>query len=377
MNRKGASLNKKVLTAALLSLFAIPTLQYSSNAVEITVPSQLPDAASPEVLAKFTYTEDGDLTKACGLPTYEWMPASKDPEAVIIGIHGLTLHGRRYRVLARTMNLSGIGFVACDMRGFGRCHYDDKNVFSTAADDRHKVNHHKSYDELVKLAQAVRAKYPGKPLILLGESLGCTFCVKIAGEHNELADGVVLSAPAIKVNPKMYISPSDIKAGIASLINKNHKVNLHTFLTTLVCPRKEVVDEMLNDPLMVTQLRLAELISTDDFVEHTAKLGKLLDPHLPLLIIQGSVDGCVAPAHVTDFMKNVPSDDQTLCWRGKQGHLQLETSFIRATTIDAVGDWIDDHSPSGKERVAVLKKSVEDVGGKLVQSDPPQPALAR
>lgn len=363
MNRNGA----KRLTAALLSLFAIPILQFSSNASEITIPSQMPDPVSPDILAKFVYKEDGEYTKICGLPTYEWLPAGKDPEAIIIGIHGLTLHGRRYRVLARTMAVSGIGFIAADMRGFGRCHYDDKNQFSTATDNRHKVAHMKSYEELVQLTKAVRDKYPGKPVVLLGESLGCTFCIKIAGEHSDLVDGLVLSAPAVKVNPKMYLSPSDIKEGLKSLVSRNHKVNLHNFLTKLVCPRQEVVDEMINDPLMVTHLSLLDLISTDEFVEKTSKLGKLLAEHLPILIIQGSVDGCVAPVHVTDLMMNIPSDDQTLCWRGKQGHLQLETSFVRATTIDALGDWIEDHSPSGKDRVAVLKRSLEDVGGKLAQ----------
>ncbi len=367
MNRKGVNSRTKVVAAALLSLFALQTMQFSSSAAEMTIPAQMSDTVAPDILAKFTYEEDTDLTKACGLPTYEWMPKSKDPEAVILGIHGLTLHGRRYRVLARTMALSGIGFIATDMRGFGRCHYDDDNKFSTPTDNRHKVSHHKSYDELVLLTQAIRAKYPGKPVVLLGESLGCTFCVKIAGEHNDLVDGIVLSAPAIKVNAKMYLSPSDIKAGLASLVNKNHKVKLHGFLTKLVCPRKEVVDELLSDPMMVTELGLGDLIATDEFVEKTTKLGKLLAPHLPILIIQGSIYGCVAPVHVTDFMMAVPSDDQTLCWRGKQGHLQLETSFVRATSIDALGDWIEDHSPSGKDRVAILKKSVEDVGGRLVQ----------
>ncbi|MBA3856371.1 MAG: hypothetical protein C0507_05620 [Cyanobacteria bacterium PR.3.49] len=363
MTRKGV----KRITAALLSLFAIPTLQLSGNAAEFTIPSQMTDTVSPDVLSKFTYKEDGEFTAASGLPTYEWLPAGKEPEAVIIGIHGLTLHGRRYRVLARTMALSGIAFISFDMRGFGRCNYDTENKFSTPTENRHKVSHQKSYEEIVKLTQAVKTKYAGKPVVLLGESLGCTFCIKIAGENPSLADGLVLSAPAVKVNPKMYISPSDIKAGLASLISKGHKVKLHGFLTKLVCPRKEVVDELLSDPLMTTELSLGELISTDEFVEKTAKLGKLLGEHLPLLIIQGSIDGCVAPVHVTDLMMNIPSDDQTLCWRGKQGHLQLETSFVRATTIDALGDWIEDHSPSGKDRVAVLKKSVEDVGGRLVQ----------
>lgn len=363
MTRNGA----KRITAAILGLFAIPVLQLSSPAAEFTIPSQMTDTVSPDVLSKFTYKEDGEFTKACGLPTYEWLPAGKEPDAVIIGVHGLTLHGRRYRVLARTMALSNIAFIAFDMRGFGRCNYDTENKFSTATDNRHKVSHQKSYDELVKLTQAVKEKYAGKPVILLGESLGCTFCIKVAGENQQLVDGLVLSAPAVKVNPKMYISPSDIKAGLASLVNRGHKVKLHSFLTKLVCPRKEVVDELLSDPLMTTQLSLGDLLATDEFVEKTAKLGKLLGDHLPILIIQGSIDGCVAPVHVTDLMMNIPSDDQTLCWRGKQGHLQLETSFVRATTIDALGDWIEDHSPSGKDRVAVLKKSLEDAGGRVVQ----------
>jgi len=333
----------------------------------MTIPAQMTESLNPDVLARFKYAEDGAWTEACGLPTYEWMPAGKEPEAIIIGIHGLTLHGRRYRVLARTMAVSGIGFISADMRGFGRCHYDKENQFSTPTDNRHKVAHHKSCEELVKLTSAVRKKYPNIPIALLGESLGCTFCIKIAGEHPDLVDGLVLSAPAVKVNPKMYISPSDITAGLASLVTKGHKVKLHGFLTKLVCPRKEVVDELLSDPLMVTELGLGDLLATDEFVEKTAKLGKLLGEHLPILIIQGSIDGCVAPVHVTDLMMNIPSDDQTLCWRGKQGHLQLETSFVRASTIDALGDWIEDHSPSGKDRVSVLKKSLEDVGGRLVQ----------
>lgn len=357
----------KNLLSALLGLLALPILQTSGMASEITIPSQMPDTASPEILARFSYTQDGPFSDASGLPTYQWMPVDKEPKAIILGIHGLTLHGRRYRVLARTMALNGVGFVSMDYNGFGRCRWPEGKNFSTPTEDKKKLNHQKSYDAIVQMAKAIKKQYPNIPLIVLGESLGCTYCVKIAGEQADLVDGLVLSAPAVKVNPKMYMSKSEFGAGVAAIVKPHHKVNLHSFLTNLVSNRQAVINEMLDDPLIVKELSLFDLLGVDEFVEKTANLGKAVKEHLPVLIIQGSADGCVAPEHVTTLMMKMPSDDQTLCWRGNHGHLQLETSFVRATTIDALGDWIEDHSPTGKDRISILKADVEKVGGQLVK----------
>ncbi len=118
--------------------------------------------------AKYSYTEDGAFTKALDMPTYEWMPVDGPPKAIVLGVHGLTLHGRRFRILARSLAVNGIGFVSLDMRGFGRCHFDDKKQFSTAEDDKTKVNHEKSYQDIVKLAELIKAKYPNLRLLALG-----------------------------------------------------------------------------------------------------------------------------------------------------------------------------------------------------------------
>lgn len=357
------------LTPLIAAIASACLLSAPISAAESTMPDGFDEPIKPELASKYQYLEDGELSDAVRLPIYQWLPAdASNPDAIILGIHGLTLHGRRYRVLARAFAVNeNCIFVAPDMRGFGRCRFDEKKQFSEAKEDRSKVNHEKSYQDMVKLAQLLKNKYKDKPLVVLGESLGCTFCVRLAGEHPELIDAMVLSAPAVKVNPKMYLSPSEIGAGLKAVLLPSHKVNLHGFITKLVSSRPPVVKEMLDDPFIVKQLSLGELLSTDEFVEQTAKWGKTVAETLPVAILQGSTDGCVASKHVTDLMSNMPSRDQTLFWRGNQGHLQLETVFVRANIIDALGDFIDAHDPGGRPDIQALEKSIDELGGQLVR----------
>jgi len=336
-------------------------------AVENIMPPPYTNNIAPDLAAKYTYIEDGDYTKALNIPTYQWLPVNAQPKLVVLGIHGLTLHGRRYRVLARMLAVNGVAFVAPDMRGFGRCLADDKKQFSTKDDDKTKVNHEKSYEEIVQLAELMRKKYPDAKLMVLGESLGCTFCVKLAAEHPDLVDGMVLSAPAVKVNPDMIIGHGTVARGMKAVVSPRHEVSLHSFFMNLVSSRPEVENEMIDDPLITKQLPLGALLATDKFVDNTADYGKKTSPKLPVLIIQGSRDKCVSPTHVTELMSNMPSNDQTLAWRGNYGHLQLETVFMRATVVDALVNFLSNHTKENNLRLKGVQQQVADLGGTLVE----------
>jgi hypothetical protein len=65
-------------------------------------------------------------------------------------------------------------------------------------------------------------------------------------------------------------------------------------------------------------------------------------------------------------MNAMPSDDQSLAWRGNFGHLQLETEFMRAPTVDAVGDWLQDHSAAQKIKLNDLEQNIVGLGGTLL-----------
>jgi len=122
-----------------------------------------------------------------------------------------------------------------------------------------------------------------------------------------------------------------------------------------------------SDPMVLQELPLKALMSTDKFVAKTTHWGKTTDKHLPVLIIQGSRDGCVSPKHVTELMNSMPSDDQNLAWRGSFGHLQLETAHMRAPVIDAVGSWMLNHGVANQLKLKELQQTTADLGGIVTQ----------
>jgi len=365
---KSTSWSKGVSLVLALSTCLATT--EASLAGESTMPMPpYTDDVSPELASQYVYTQDGEYTKALNIPTYQWMPANSTAplKAVFLGIHGLTLHGRRFRVLARSLAVNGAGFVSMDMRGFGRCKFDDKHEFSTPGDDKTKVDHEKSYQDIVQLATMLKQKYPDVRLIAVGESLGCTFAVRLAAEHPELVNAIAISAPAVKVNKDMYAGHGQIRQGVRAVLDPDHEVDLKPFFAGLCSSRPEVQKEMTDDPLILKQLKIRALLSTDKFVDKTADYGKKTSPDLGVLILQGSADGCVSPKHVTDLMNAMPSTDQTLDWRGNFGHLQLETCFMRAQTISAIANWLNAHSKDQEARILGFQNQITKLGGTVTK----------
>ena len=361
-------LQNKISKISVLSTLTLAFMVTSTGPVfagESTMPASYKDTVDPALANQYLYEENGKYSKELNLPTYSWMPKEATPRAMVIGIHGLTLHGRRFRVLARSLAVNGVGFVAMDMRGFGASYFNEDGSAKKEdeSDPRVAVSHGKSYDEVVALARAIKRDHPEVKLIALGESLGCTFCVQLAAEHPELISGIILSAPAVKVNHSMYAGKGQIRQGIKAVVKPHHKMDLRSFFASLCSHREDVKAEMVDDPFVRKELPLTSLIATDLYVDKTAKLARAASPELEVLILQGGRDGCVSPTHVTDLMANLPSDHQTLAWRGNFGHLQLETSFMRAETLNALTGWLVLHNKGSQDRLKQMREDIAGLGG--------------
>lgn len=313
----------------------------------------------------FTYVVDGEFSKQLHIPTYEWIPKGQTLNGCILAVHGLTLHGQLYRVLLK--NFAASGFYACafDMRGFGRCFVDTKGQYSVNGESKRKVNYPKSYEDVVRLAQLIREHYPGLPLYLMGESLGTCMCIKVAGAHPELADGLILSGPTVEVNPLMFVHPKVIEAGTWGYFEKpRFTVNTNAFVEYLVSDDEDVVNELLEDPLCRKGLSIPDLIKTRNFVAGTLPYARKIRHNLPVLVIQGSRDRCMVPKAIVKLSKNVQSSDQTLRWFNAYGHLLLETIYLRPAVVDAIFDWLYDHCPSHHQDAIEMEKRVLKLGGK-------------
>src|SRR5262249_54310821 len=89
-----------------------------------------PASAAPLVkIGDYTFVQDGEPYQQTHMPVYEWIPKDVKPDGMVLAIHGLTLHGKRYEVLAKACACTGTYFVAPDLRGFGLCRADTTNKY--------------------------------------------------------------------------------------------------------------------------------------------------------------------------------------------------------------------------------------------------------
>jgi alpha-beta hydrolase superfamily lysophospholipase len=312
---------------------------------------------------RVTSVVDGDFSKRLHLPLYEWYPKNKAPSGLLLCIHGLTLHGKRFEVLGKAFAAEGFYACAPDMRGFGRCYTDTEHKFSVGGDDKRKLDMEKSYADLVALAKMMKEKYPDIPLFAMGESLGTSYCIRIAAEHPELVDGLLLSGPTVKVNPLMFIHPANIAAAAwAVFLQPQFKMNTAPFVKNLVSNDPLIVKEMLDDPLCRKNLTIAELLKTQKFVSKTLAYATKIKADQPVLVLQGSEDRCMVPHAVTLLSKNIHSADQTVRWLHAHGHLLLETSFLRPATVDAIDIWVREHEPPHEQDEKALGKEIIELG---------------
>jgi alpha-beta hydrolase superfamily lysophospholipase len=325
-------------------------------------------AAAPESIHQFAFKEDAGAFKDLHVPVYEWLPTDVAPGGMVLAIHGLTLHGTSYELVAKSFAAGGYYFVASDMRGFGKCNskFSPAHEYCVDSDCKWKVDYDKSYDDIVAIAQIMKHQYPNIALTVMGESLGATLAVRIAAEHPELVDRMILSAPAVKLNPLMFLSPNSISSGLYALfISPKFHMSLKGFINHLVSNNANISKEMMDDKLIRKDLSLADLMKTQDCVEKTIKYARLIHRSMPILIVQGSIDHCVIPDDVVQLSSNTHSGDQTLRWLDNTGHLLLETHYVKAGTIAAISDWFDDHEPAHLKRLKDIQSDIQALGGKI------------
>lgn len=122
------------------------------------------------------------------LPYRFWKPAEGEaPKAVLIALHGLNDYSRAFDGAGAELAEQGIWTLAYDQRGFGaNCRPGvwpgTENLVADAGE----------------VAALVRARFPGVPVYVLGESMGgAVVTVAAARGRLEGAEGLILLAPAL------------------------------------------------------------------------------------------------------------------------------------------------------------------------------------
>jgi acylglycerol lipase len=116
-----------------------------------------------------------------------WAVPNGGPWASVLLVHGLAEHCGRYEHVGAQLARAGLAVHGFDLRGFGG------SGGPRASIDRWSQFH----DDLEERLVAIRAIAPGRPLVLLGHSLGGLIALGYVLDGRARPDLLVLSAPAI------------------------------------------------------------------------------------------------------------------------------------------------------------------------------------
>jgi len=213
-------------------------------------------------------------------------------------VHGLAEHSGRYGNVVNHFVPLGYAVYGIDHLGHGKS--DGIRVYVKSFDDY--TNTLKVYFDKICEWQ------PGKPIFLVGHSMGGLISAVYLLDHQAELAGAVLSGPAVKI--PNHVTPAMLFVGkiLSALIPKFGLVALEA---DGVSRDPSVVQAYVSDPLVhrgkMTARLAAEMLKTMQTI--TAQAARVT---LPILIVQGSADRLVNPAGAQMLYDAVSSVDKEI-----------------------------------------------------------------
>lgn len=308
-------------------------------------------------------SDDGfQLQQADGrsIHVHRWLPQGA-ARATLLVAHGMAEHGARYARLAQALNGAGWAVYALDWPGHGRSvrsadelgHFADHDGWNYALDTLHRVR------------QQVEQEQAGKPLFLLGHSMGSFLSQCYMVEHGEGLEGVVLSATTGDMGPTRAAGAVLLKLeGV--LLGVRHRSALAEALSFKAfnkkfAPARTPADWLSRDPAEVDQYVADPLCGFRCSAALWASLlsagASLRDPHrlsriskiLPVLLIAGSRDavsgGARGPELLAQAYRAAGLNDVTVkIYEGGRHELLNEIPRCRDQVTADLLAWLSLHS---------------------------------
>ncbi|MBY0356824.1 MAG: lysophospholipase [Candidatus Obscuribacterales bacterium] len=306
-----------------------------------------PAALAQDLEAKLT----DDISTELGIPIYSWASRRQaDPKAIIVALHGATLHARSYSAISRQLSELDYAVFATDMRGFGSWYkgHDDPK------DPSRRILYRPSESDLKALLAKLRQLYPSKPIFLMGESVGANMAVRLVANNPDSADGMILSSPGIK--QRFFVGPTVVAQVLTIMFKPRTQLSIEPFLRSRVSENPQIADERISDPLARNRMNIGELVKTRWFNKESLRFLPMIPEHMPVLVLEGTKDKLFEPKDIEKVMDQLSSHDKTLHWLKNKGHIHLETVYLEPEVVKVVSDWLADktvqlakrHTPENK-----------------------------
>ncbi len=269
---------------------------------------------------------EGRFAGSGGLDLYRqsWRPIAT-PKAVFVNLHGLGDHSGLYPELVDYLVARELAVHTFDLRGNGR-----------SAGQRGYVENWGEYlEDLTRFLALVDRDDPGRPLFLLGNSLGGLIALDYASRSPRRLRGVIaVSAPLGELSvPAPLLALGRIMSRVWPRFSLETGMDL-----TGLARDPTVAERILADPHF--HRRGTARLST----EVTGAISRVQAGAgsfgVPLLVLHGSDDRMVSPAGSRRFAANAGSSDKQLI-EYPGGYHALFADYGREEVLADIGHWID------------------------------------
>ena len=275
------------------------------------------------------------------LPLTNWTPANNvKPKAAILCVHALGLSNRAFGPMAKELTKRGFTIYAMDVRGFGAWQHE----FGSET-----VSFSRAMNDVKSMLQLIKMREPGKPVFLLGESMGGAIALRAACENADQMAGVISSAPSAK-----RYGEAKLAALVAfHLFRKpTQPFDIGEQLAEQATSQEDLREQWKHDPRAKVSLTPIELIKFNFFMHATTKLCREIT-NVPVMIVQGQADRLAKPQGTYQMYDTVNSKDKAMLILGDAEHLIFELPTQSKVLLDGVSSWLDNHlvakaTPVGK-----------------------------
>lgn len=260
---------------------------------------------------------------------YEWLVPN--PKAVVLVLHGVGEHARRYTHVAAALNAAGYSVVADDHRGHGQTGLDQWGGDLTKLGSLGPGGLAATEDAIETLAVMVQQANPGVPLVLVGHSWGSLMAQRIVNRHPHQFQALVLSGSA-------YRMPGSMESGD---LNKHHKHLGDTGFEWL-SRDQQVIDDFVDDPLCF-EGKVLHLFGLWDSLRLFGVPSRHLPHTLPVFVISGTDDPLSVGTSITklvDAYRRRGLTDVTLTVYDEARH-EIFNETNRDEVITDLVSWID------------------------------------
>jgi alpha-beta hydrolase superfamily lysophospholipase len=222
-----------------------------------------------------------------------WRPpptaAGTPPWAALALLHGIGSHGGGFAPLAEALAPAGLVLCAVDLPGHGRSpgrrgDLRSWSELSAAAD---------------QLLERTRREAPGLPCFLLGHSLGGTIALDAARRRADRLRGVVVSNPALAVEPRGPLQLRLLLAGLMARVRPGF--TLATGISLEDAAHDPAVRERIAaDPLRHDRCSAGLAMAWQE--RSRALMADAGRFPLPLLVLQSSADGVISTTAVHRYV---------------------------------------------------------------------------